>query len=346
VSISLSRYRILIASGRQASALLALTAVTCDASPLFDDDTVINVDLVGPLSTLIESKSRSEESGFVISGDGFAIPVQLRARGNSRLVVCSFPPLRMNFRSEENTDTVFAAQDRLKLVTHCNDKGRDANNVYEEFLAYRIMNLVSDRSYRVRLLRIRYLDTEANNTPKLLEQNGFLIESDSELAQRLDGSVVRTEGVLYSKLDDRQATLVYIYQYLIGNTDWSLVKADSAMYCCHNGDLFDVDDKLVYVPYDFDLAGLVNASYAKPNASLRIQSVRSRVYRGYCTSPDTIKNSLRTIVSLKSEILAIAASVPTVTTKEAAARQSFLEQFFDKAQDEDRLLKTFAKQCI
>jgi hypothetical protein len=346
VSISLSRFRVLIASVRHVSALLAIAAMTSNASPLFDDDTVIDVELAGPLSSLIGSMSSTEESGFVISGDGFSIPVQLRARGNSRLVVCPFPPLRLNFRSEENTDTVFAGQDRLKLVTHCNDKGRDANNVYEEYLAYRIMNLISDRSYRVRLLRIRYLDTEANNEPKLLEKNGFLIESDGELARRMDGNVVQTEGVLYSRLDDQQATLVYVFQYLIGNTDWSLVKADSAKYCCHNGDLFDVSGQLVYVPYDFDLAGLVNASYAKPNASLRIKSVRSRVYRGYCTSPDSLKNSLRTIVSLKSEILAIAASVPTVTAKEAAARQSFLEQFFDKAQDEDRLLKTFAKQCI
>lgn len=342
----MSRYRVLIATARQMAPLLVLAAVTGNASALFDDDSVIDVELIGPMSSLIGNKSRSEESGFVISGDGFTIPVQLRARGNSRLVACPFPPLRLNFPSEGIAGTVFEGQNHLKLVTHCNDKDRDANNVYEEYLAYRIMNLISDRSYRVRPLRIQYLDTEAPARRNALEQHGFLIESDGELAQRLDGSIVQTEGVLYSRLDDRQATLVYVFQYLIGNTDWSLVKAESAKYCCHNIDLFERDGRTVIVPYDFDLAGLVDASYARPDPGLGLRDVRTRRYRGYCLSTEMLTEALDHVISLEGDILETVAASPASSDEAQEKRVTYIGKFFEQAHERDRLLRDFAKRCL
>lgn len=334
------------ASTRRTTVLLFLAATTANASPLFDDISVIDIELTGPVSSLIRDKTKTDEFEFIVSGDGFSVPVKLRTRGNSRLDRCPFPPLRLNFASDATAATVFEGQDRLKLVTHCNDKGHDANNVYEEFLAYRIMNLASDRSYRVRPLRIRYVDTDASKAHNILEKHGFLIESEDEFSRRSGASILQTEGVLASRMDKVQSTRVYVFQYLIGNTDWSLVKASTAKYCCHNGDLFEIDGKIIFVPYDFDLAGLVNASYARPDASLSIRNVRTRLYRGYCTSPEALANALQTIVALESEILELAAAVPAATPKDVETRQRFLGQFFEKAQDQDRLLRTFEKQCL
>jgi hypothetical protein len=233
----------------------------------------------------------------------------------------------------------------LKVVTHCNEKTRDAGNVYNEYLAYRIFNLLSDASYRVRLLRIKYVDTDGR-LDIASPQFAFALESNKALAVRIGGTPAKLPGVPYSRIDDAQATLIYVFQYLIGNTDWSLVTADTDEFCCHNGDLFERQGKLVMVPYDFDLAGLVDASYARPDSSLRIKSVKSRRYRGYCTSPESVQNALHIIQEHRSEILELAASIPATSAKELEKRQDYLSDFFAESENEEKLLKNFARRCL
>jgi hypothetical protein len=326
--------------------VLCLLASAVAASPLFDDNAIIDMELRGPWRTLIRNKLHSDELEFVITVDNHAVPVKVRARGNSRLTACKFPPISLNFSSRVTAGSMFELQDKLKLVTHCNDRTRDAGIVFDEFLAYRIFNTISPYSYRARLIRMRYTDTEAPAEDPAPYKYAIQIEAGDELANRISGIAFHAAGVAYSRLDDGQATLVYVFQYLIGNTDWSLVTALSSEFCCHNGSLFDVSGKIVFVPYDFDLSGLVDASYARPDPSLKTDSVRRRVYRGYCTSPDMLQLSLQTVVGLKPEILSLAKGVPSNSAKDMSARLGYLEQFFDKADDENRLLKIFARQCI
>ena len=89
--------------------------------------------------------------------------------------------------------------------------------------------------------------------------------------------------------------LTFVFQYLIGNTDWSLVTADTEEHCCHNIDLFELGGHTLLVPYDFDLAGLVDASYAKPDPEIKIRSVRTRRYRGYCLPAPVLAEALDTV---------------------------------------------------
>ncbi len=99
-------------------ALLSI-AVQAGASPLFDDSAVIEVELRGPIGSLIKNKKERNELSFVLSANGVEYHVQVRVRGKSRLRVCEFPPLRFNFLTRDTEQTVFAGQDKLKLVTHC-----------------------------------------------------------------------------------------------------------------------------------------------------------------------------------------------------------------------------------
>jgi hypothetical protein len=65
---------------------------------------------------------------------------------------------------------------------------------------------------------------------------------------------------------------------MIGNTDYSISYR-------HNEKLFFIDKKIVPVPYDFDMSGLVNSSYAVVsvvnNIELPISRVTQRMYRGF-----------------------------------------------------------------
>jgi hypothetical protein len=324
-----------------------MSAAAADASPLFDDDAALEVELRGPIAAVIDQKDDRAEFEFELLTGDVSVELKVRARGNSRLRVCSFPPLRFDFpRRSAPSDSVFAGQDRLKLVTHCTTRSRDASNVFDEYLAYRLFNLVSDFSYRVRLLRLTYTDTDERLDPEARERYAFLVESDEELAERTASTALELEGVVYSRLDHDQVDLVYVFQYLIGNTDWSLVTAFTDEFCCHNGDLFEKGGKYFLVPYDFDLAGLVDASYAKPDGSLPIRSVRTRLYRGYCTPRSGLSAALQRILARESAIREIAASVPAPEPRDRERRLEYLDDFFAKAADQESLLDEFERRCI
>ena len=64
-----------------------------------------------------------------------------------------------------------------------------------------------------------------------------------------------------------------MFQFMIGNTDFSVAYQ-------HNGKLLYAN-KNHPLPYDFDLCGLVDASYAIVNSRLGIKSVKDRKYRGF-----------------------------------------------------------------
>jgi len=332
--------------------LLALGPLASSAfsSPLFDDESVIEIRLSGPLRTLARNKKSTErvEYPFVLSVDGTDIPVDVRVRGKSRTIVCGFPPMRLRFPAEGTGQTVFASQDKLKLVTHCksNRQGSE-NNTLEEYTAYRIFNLISDAGYRVRLLRIHYEDTDGSLGHLDRPYYGFLIESDKELAARIGGAVAKIGGVPYSRLNDSKTALFYVFQYMIGNTDWSLIRAPGEDDCCHNAHLIEKNGSLYPIPYDFDFSGLVNASYAKPNSIVGTKRVTQRVYRGYCKLPiDRIAPALETITALREPIMSLVEQSSVAGDENTDSRVRYIGYFFEEARNAAKLLKQFDADCV
>jgi hypothetical protein len=331
---------------RQLFLLFFLTGLLSpvQAAPLFDDLEPLEIELKGPLSSLIKDKESREEKLFQLSVDGAQLAVKLRSRGNSRMRVCTFSPLRFNFKKAETEGTVFAGQDKLKLVTQCLKGNRSQQDVLEEYAAYRIFGLLSEVSFRVRLVHITYIDTDGRrDDPE--GQYGFLIEAEDQLVLRTQGKLAEVPATSLRSLNQQQAALVYVFQYLVGNTDWSLVKAESDDSCCHNILLLEIDSKRNLVPYDFDLAGLVNASYARPDPSLRIKKVQQRLYRGFCTETDILRGALGRIMSKQQDIMAVIEDLPLLTAKDKDKRQDYLRRFFKEAGDEDAMIRSFEKAC-
>jgi len=327
---------------------LAMTAgvVDVDAATLFDEDEVLDVQLSGPINAMIDDSPEKEERPFLLRANGIEHQIRVRLRGNSRLRVCPFPMLRLNFPADTPAGSEFEGQDKLKLVTHCRDSSRSELDVLEEYLAYRIFNNLSDASYRVRRVRVSYIDTDDPPEANTRYHNGFIIESTDGLVHRTGGSRAELPGISRTAPYAEQAALMYIFQYLIGNTDWSNVTADGETSCCHNVDLLTIGSEIYLVPYDFDLSGIVNARYAKPDPSLRISSVRRRAYRGYCVDPEALQSSLRRIVELETEILSLPAATPGMSQRDAERAAAYLESFFDRARDEQRLLERFEARCL
>jgi hypothetical protein len=81
-----------------AGALLALIFAWSPlggASPLFEDDEVIELTLTGPFGSLLETKQNPVYLPFRLETVETSLPVEIRVRGHSRLRVCDFPPLRL-----------------------------------------------------------------------------------------------------------------------------------------------------------------------------------------------------------------------------------------------------------
>ena len=324
------------------AALLALSPVA--AAPLFEDTGVIDATLVGPLGELAEDPDSSDQLPFVLRADGVEHAVKVRTRGKSRLRVCDFLPLRLNFRKSEVDGTPFAEQDKLKLVVPCHTSERAEKDLVEEYAIYRIFNLLTPTSYRVRLARMTFEDTVGDGDSVGI--HSFLLEPDGQLAARLGGEMPDLTEVSLSWLDQQHMALVYVFQYLVGNLDWSLVTAEAEERCCHNGTLVRTEASLVYVPYDFDLSGFVDAPYAFPPPDLRLKRVTHRRYRGFCTDRVYLEQALETIVSRRPEIIALIHSLPVLGDRDKERRVGYLEQFFQAAAKPDRLLKRFENRCI
>jgi hypothetical protein len=158
--------------------------------------------------------------------------------------------------------------------------------ILREYLCYKFYQLVSPIHFNVRLIDINLTDTTTKK-PKVYELSGFLVE-DNELVAARAGGTIRKGIKLHPRVLQNEAAVRHdLFQYMIGNADWSTVND-------HNANIIFVEPRTYYpLPYDFDMAGMVNASYARANApNLGTGDIRERVYRGFCR-PEPIMDSVR-----------------------------------------------------
>ena len=282
-----------ICTGPAAGYLLTLFAISGVAhaaegpDPLFASDDIIEVRMEAPFRTIMQDRSIEEEIPAVFqyvnsSGDTVQFDIGFQTRGHFRRDpnICDFAPLRLNFKKSETKGTLFDHQDKLKLVTHCvSSSPRYEQHVLSEYLVYKVFNLMADVSFRVRLLRVIYVDTARNNKEKV--SLAFLIEHRDRLAKRIDNAVIETSRVSFQDLNPDYTNLASVFHYFIRNTDFSPIATALDKNCCHNHSLFGNEGEDIYsVPYDFDMAGFVNAPHARPNPRFKLRNVRVRRYRG------------------------------------------------------------------
>ena len=249
--------------------------------PLFQDDETLHVTITAPLTTLVRERPKDDYLHGVfqyMEGDGTAVKfdLEIRTRGHFRHETCDYPPLSLNLKKSQTDGTLLDKQNKLKLVIHCDYSERYEQTVLREYLAYRILNAVTDMSFRVRLLRVTYVNTEKRGEGQV--RYAFLIEHKNRLAERYDLKDLKIERTSVSSIQADRLNLTSVFEFLIGNTDFSPVAGAPDDECCHNYVLFGNNvDPIIAIPYDFDQSGFVDAPYAQPNPQFHIRSVRQRV---------------------------------------------------------------------
>lgn len=281
-------------------------AAARDSAPpsrLFDANEVLNLRLAADFGAIGKDRGTTKRQfpGVLTyvspAGDSVSLDVQIQTRGHFRLRTCQYPPLKITFARELTANTPFAKQKSLKLVVQCRGGQGFANYLLEEYLIYRSFNLLTDLSFRVRLARVTYADTKKNDPPET--RFGFFVEDDDRVARRNRGQVLAQQGMAQEETDNAQMGLVGTFQYMIGNTDWSVGGL-------HNIVLVKDSSNVVFpVPYDFDWSGVIGAPYAVPDSRLGIRSVRERLWRTACRTEAELAPIIAKFTRQKDAIYAL-----------------------------------------
>ena len=139
-----------------------------------------------------------------------------------------------------------------------------------------------------------------------------------------------------------QLAIVYLFQFLIGNTDWSIPAG-------HNINMIKSKkpvDQLPYViPYDFDFAGIVNAHFAVPDKTLPIESVRERLYRGFCLDDGVIEGAVEQFIQAKEEILNLYENEDKLDKITRQNTIEYVAEFYRIIKNESRLKLEILENC-
>jgi hypothetical protein len=273
-------------------------------------------------------------------GNLVTVPVKARTRGIWRLKMCEFPPLRLNFSKETSKGTIFQKLDKPKLVSYCHDMDSYEQYILQEYQLYRIYQLLTPVSHKARLLKFAYADSADGKVRA--RRYGIVMEEPSALAARLDGKVIAQKGAMASDLDPLQDALFGVFEYFIGNTDFSVAGL-------HNVELFfSSRGDVMPIAYDFDFAGAVNARYAVPDSTLRLLSVRQRLFRGYCTDAESYGKAFAAFNEKKPEIYALYSDSIGKLMDRGTVKETlrYFDEFYDTINNQRAAKRSIIESCI
>ena len=173
---------------------------------------------------------------------------------------------------------------------------------------------------------------------------GFLIEHKKRLAKRLDADSVDVGKILIAELEPDHAALISMYQYMIGNTDFSLREGPDGS-CCHNAVPIKIADIYLPVPYDFDASGLVNPPYAAPSPNLSIRRLTNRLYRGYCAHNDLIPGTVQRFIDKRDELFSTVTEFDDIPGAKMERMSKFLANFYEAVDSPKKQQSKLVKRC-
>jgi hypothetical protein len=158
--------------------------------------------------------------------------------------------------------------------------------------------------------------------------------------------VLTVKTLKIEQLDAGQSALSSLFQFMIGNTDWSSLSGPEES-CCHNGIPLGFEGTTtgrVVLPYDFDQVGLINAVFARPPMSLRLSSVRQRLYRGLCAKNDEVEWAVEQIKLNRAEVEG-AFDTDTVSQRSRSQALDYMRSGYEIINDPDRLKSDVLDRC-
>ncbi|MEP7109486.1 MAG: hypothetical protein ABI760_15945 [Ferruginibacter sp.] len=296
------------------------------AKDFFTDERILDIKLTTDIKNLLTQKvSLKPVDAFITCKfpDSSIVEenIMLKQRGHFRKDHCYLSSLMLQFNNIATNQ--LAPLKSLKMVSGCWKNSIDEQFLFKEYLIYKIYNLLTDFSFRVRLMHVTYTDSKGKVKP--YSQCAFVLEDIDGVAKR--NKCLEKKLTRYSPTGTHsyQTTLLSVFQYMIGNADWSIPNYHNIKLLIPKKENYALP---IPVAYDFDMSGLVNANYATPPPDLGIERVTQRVYRGFATTIEETQLVIDLMLQKEKEIFSIINGFDLLNQKNKKEMAYFLEEFF------------------
>ncbi|MCB0574238.1 MAG: hypothetical protein KDC61_06710 [Saprospiraceae bacterium] len=278
------------------------------------------------LTELINSKHTNQYfPGAITTPDGKMMKVEVRPRGKFRRRTCETPPLKLKFSKKDLRAAQLDTFNEVKMVIPCFNDPQGEELLLREYVAYRMYEQLSPYSVRARLVRVIFRDrhVEQDRAPVYC----LMLEHKEQLEARLNGHITSLFEVPDDSLQTDQTALMIMFQYMIGNTDWSLADGRNLYMLLEKG-----SNRYRTIPYDFDFSGLVSAPYAVPNSETGIKKVQQRYMIAGHIPKEALQQASRLIESKRLDLLEWC-NKPYMPKNIAKGMTTYLESFFQLLQE-------------
>ena len=309
-----------------------------DRAAFFKDEIVMEMKLTTDFKRLLNSTKINDFQPATVScklGDSTVTEeIRLCARGEYRRKNCYIPSILLDFKNTSSPSLSWLG--KLKLVSGCGPSSYNEQLLMKEFLIYKIYNLITEKSFRVHLLKISYDDTK--NKIRSFTQYAYVIEDGNDMAKRNKCVELKKTVIRNGATDRDQMTIVALFQYMIGNTDWSLSNNHNIRLMRLKKDSLSLPYP---VPFDFDYSGLVDANYAIPAEQLGTTSVTERVYRGYTRTMEELETALDIFRQKKDSIYTLIKEFKPLESTGEKAIIPYLNEFYRMIENKSWVKRDF-----
>jgi len=314
---------------------------------LFENENLLEISLSFDLTAYFRTKPKENylKANITFSPgktDSLSRDISLRTRGVFRNRYCMFAPIELNFKKAKFGYSDLDKISKLKLVPQCSSGKDKEDYVLREYIAYKLFNILTDTSFRVRLLKINYMDSEKKKKPVV--QYGFFIEPADMVTSRTNCIRVRTKALNQKSIVPKIMDRLAIFNFMIGNYDWSVPGQHNILVIKTLN--FDPYGLGIAIPYDFDWTGVVNASYAVPAENVGTDNVRERKFEGVCRSKEVFQKDLDLFSGKKAEFYRVINEFPYVNNQVKKDITGYLNGFFDQLEGKrDIILYNLMNSC-
>jgi hypothetical protein len=314
-----------------------------EKAKFFEDTSIIKATIITDIGKIIRKKGKPGlefPANFLTAlpdGNNIDEPIILTVRGHFRREKCFLPPLLIAFKDKKTS--VLKPLGSLKLVSQCYTSEIGQKYLLSEYLVYKIYNLLTDMSFRVRLLNLKLVDSSGKKKP--VTEYAFLMEDIKNLAKR-NNCIYLKAKVDPRNTDNFQMAMTAIFEYMIGNTDFGVFSNHNTRLLHSNTDSFN---RPFVVPYDFDFSGFVNTNYSIPDPNLDITNVQTRLYRGFPEPPEVINEVVDIFKKHKDSIYALINKFNLLSSKSKIELTNYLDDFFKLINDPARVKYTFIQNA-
>jgi hypothetical protein len=307
-----------------------------DRADLFE--CTIKSDFVGFLA---DRGGKSKGKPAVISyrmpnGNPMDLPMEIEVRGHYRRdpLICNFPPVKLDFDKDMTLPAPFMGQNKIKLVTHC----AEDQYIFREYYLYLVYQMLTARSFRVRLARVTYQDI--NDARPIETRYAFLIESEEEMSARLGGQPFDEDiPITAADVDQEQLAMVHLFNYMVANKDFNVQVRQN---------LKIVDPKRGtpwVIPYDFDWSGMVNAPYTKASTNGNPVYEDRQRFQPLCLSVEQYEALIARFQDIKKDVFDLYANSPYLTDEVIAESLGYYKQFYRNIKQGNIIDKVFREGC-